>query len=189
MDYLLSCCSLYIYSVLIRPWLNCTVLVGNVGSSWKGSLTSVLSPVHSTRYVPSVSKLHGVAGVPLLGILAREYVCREAETIPQGSDLVWRMTSNKAKDTDQVSAERYISIGWLHGLIMIVQQSCERFRYSYIMWSVWHVIYGMMYSIVIRNVPELSVKPVYLPSSLKNGTLTALCVLYRDSKHWEQENI
>lgn len=159
MDYLLSCCSLYIYSVLIRPWLNCTVLVGNVGSSWKGSLTSVLSPVHSTRYVPSVSRLHGVAGVPLLGILAREYVCREAEIIPQGSDPVWRMTSNKAKDTDQVSAERYIYIGWLHGLIMIVQQSCERFIYSYIMWSVWHVIYGMMYSIVIRNVPELSVKP------------------------------
>lgn len=86
-----------------------------MGSSWKGSLTSVLSPVHSTRYVPSVSKLHGVAGVPLLGILAREYVCREAETIPQGSDLVWRMTSNKAKDTDQVSAERYLYrlITWL----------------------------------------------------------------------------
>lgn len=79
------------------------MLVGNAGSSWRGNLTSVPSPAHSTRYVPSVSRLHGVAGVPLLGILARGYVCREAEIIPQGLDPVWKMTSNKAKDTDLVS--------------------------------------------------------------------------------------
>lgn len=94
-------------SVLMRLCFPFTVSAGSVVLSYRGSHTNVQNPVHVSRSVPSVSRLLGVAGVPLLVMVVRGYVCEVVEITLQEQDHVWRMTSDKAKDTGPVSTQTF----------------------------------------------------------------------------------
>ena len=90
-------------SVLTRLCFHCTAWGESVESSSRESRTSAPSAALNSKSVLSVSRHLGVAGVPLQDTLGRGYVWRAVWIIPQGWDPVWKMTSDKVRDTDQVS--------------------------------------------------------------------------------------
>jgi hypothetical protein len=87
----------------MRLYFPLTASAGSVVLSYRRSPTNVQNPAPVSRSVPSVSRPHGVAGVPSLGMVARAYVCEAVEITRQGPGRVWRMTSDRVKDTGPVS--------------------------------------------------------------------------------------